>query len=115
MKNLFLEIYPNEIQIDTGILISVIAIILVFLVLAIIIAAVSVMQFVFIKKTIGDKEEKQVAKVENKVESKKAVKQPAKNVEILDDDMRVAALIATIDYANETKKDVRLVSIKQIG
>lgn len=114
MKNLFLEIYPNTIEIETGLLISIIAIVLVFLVLAIIIAAVSVMQFIFIKKNLGEKEE-QVAKVENKEAPKQVAKNTVKNIEILDDDMRVAVLVATIDYANETKKDVRLVSIKQIG
>ena len=51
---------------------------------------------------------------------KKEVKAPVQSVsnkstDIKDEDMMVAALIATIDYANETKKDVRLVSIKQIG
>lgn len=35
--------------------------------------------------------------------------------DITDEDMMVAALIATIDYAEETKKDVRLLSIRQIG
>ena len=34
---------------------------------------------------------------------------------ITDPDMMVAALVATIDYHDETKKDVRLVSIKQIN
>ena len=54
-----------------------------------------------------------------KVQEVKPVKQVKKAVnkmtDINDEDMMVAALIATIDYANETKKDVRLVSIKQIG
>ncbi len=35
--------------------------------------------------------------------------------DIKDEDMMVAALVATIDYHEETKKDVRVVSIKQIG
>ena len=35
--------------------------------------------------------------------------------DITDEDMMVAALIATIDYRNEVKTDVRLVSIKQIN
>jgi predicted membrane protein len=34
--------------------------------------------------------------------------------DITDEDMMVAALIATIDYVRQTKKDVRLLSIKQI-
>ncbi len=35
--------------------------------------------------------------------------------DITDEDMMAAALVATIDYAEETKKDVRLLSIRQIG
>ncbi len=40
---------------------------------------------------------------------------PLKLEDIKDDDMMVAALVATIDYASDGKTDVRLVSIKQIG
>ena len=35
--------------------------------------------------------------------------------DIKDEDMMVAALVATIDYHNETNEDVRVVSVKQIG
>ncbi|MDD3999325.1 MAG: hypothetical protein PHX62_00315 [Bacilli bacterium] len=35
--------------------------------------------------------------------------------DITDEDMMVAALIATIDYAGASGKDVRLLSIRQIG
>ena len=35
--------------------------------------------------------------------------------DIKDEDMMVAALVATIEYHNETNEDVRVVSIKQIG
>ncbi|MFY9422451.1 MAG: hypothetical protein WBK54_03075 [Bacilli bacterium] len=34
--------------------------------------------------------------------------------DITDEDMMVAALVAAIDYAEETKKDVRLLSIREI-
>lgn len=41
---------------------------------------------------------------------------PALKLEdIKDEDMMAAALVATIDYHEETKEDVRVVSIKQIG
>ena len=41
---------------------------------------------------------------------------PALKLEdITDEDMMAAALVATIDYHEETKEDVRVVSIKQIG
>lgn len=36
-------------------------------------------------------------------------------VDITDEDMMVAALVATIDYHNETDEDVRVISVKQIG
>ena len=35
--------------------------------------------------------------------------------DIKDDDMMVAALVASIDYREETKENVRVVSVKQIG
>ena len=62
---------------------------------------------------------RKIVKNEKPLETKKenqqtSVKKTVKNTEIKDEDMMVAALIATIDYTNETKKDVRLVSIKQI-
>ncbi|MCI5744915.1 MAG: OadG family protein [Erysipelotrichaceae bacterium] len=41
--------------------------------------------------------------------------QNTSNVNIEDEDMMVAVLIATIDYRNEVKKDVRLVNVKRIG
>lgn len=50
---------------------------------------------------------------EQVVETKKT--KPFTLEDIKDEDMMVAALIATIDYADETKSDVRLISIKQIN
>jgi hypothetical protein len=44
--------------------------------------------------------------------------EPVKKIsieDIKDEDMMVAALVATIDYAEEVKTDIRLVSIKQIS
>ena len=61
----------------------------------------------------------------HKEEAKPVVKQQAPQVQaarpalkledIKDEDMMAAALVATIDYHEETKEDVRVVSIKQIG
>lgn len=36
-------------------------------------------------------------------------------MEEMDEDMQIAVLIATIDYQNETKKDVRLKNVRKIG
>lgn len=44
-----------------------------------------------------------------------AVRPALKLEDITDEDMMAAALVATIDYHEETKEDVRVVSIKQIG
>ena len=49
------------------------------------------------------------------IEEKQPVVVERKSVEIADDDMMAAVLVATIDYRNETKKDVKVVSVKQIG
>ncbi len=55
-----------------------------------------------------------------KEQSKPEVKpvEPVKSIsieDIKDEDMMVAVLVATIDYANDKNADVRLVSVKQIG
>ncbi len=94
-----------------SLLVSIVAIVFVFLILLIIILIISTMQKLFFSK---NKVKKEVA-VPVKKTVAPAAKKEVKNTEIKDEDMMVAALIATIDYANETKKDVRLVSIKQIG
>lgn len=43
------------------------------------------------------------------------VKKQVSIEDITDEDMMVAALIASIEYQEETQTDIRLVSIKQIG
>lgn len=62
--------------------------------------------FNFFKKKTVEKQVEETPKVERK---------PLTIEDITDEDMMVAALIATIDYATEVKTDVRLVSIKQIN
>ena len=113
LKNLFLAIYndgniydtPETIGFGKALLISLVAILIVFVVLIIIIGAVKLMEIVYKKFA---KQEEQVEKSEQPVEE-------VKNTTIEDDDMMVAALIATIDYSNEVKTDVKLKSIKRIG
>ena len=82
-----------------------------FSVLLLIIIIINLLQkLLFTKKDVKNEKPLETKK-ENQQTS---VKKTGKNTEIKDEDMMVAALIATIDYTNETKKDVRLVSIKQI-
>ena len=101
---MFLAIYEGPIEVVTGLLIALIAIALVFAVLLIIIGSINILKLAGNKSTVEVKEE-----------VKKPAPAVAKNTESKDEDMMVAALVATIDYSNETKKDVKLVSIKQIG
>lgn len=113
--NLFLKIYddgniyenPDTINFGKALLISLIAILIVFAVLILIIGAVKLMEVVYKKATKNKK-----APVEE-VNDSPVVEE--KNTTIEDDDMMVAALIATIDYSSEVKTDVKLKSIKRIG
>lgn len=85
-----------------ALLISIIAILTVFAILFIIVLSVNVL------KLVG-KGKEEVATISTPTVNKKLTLS-----DIKDEDMMVAALIATIDYNNETKKDARLVSIKEI-
>ena len=111
----FLAMFPAEYEwgFFETLLVSLVAIAFVFLILFVIILCVGAMQKLF----FGNKKEKaqEVVKAPVAKPAASVAKKEVKNTEIKDEDMMVAALIATIDYANETKKDVRLVSIKQIG
>ena len=93
---------------DAG-LIAVVCIIIVFGMLALLWGIVSLFKYI-------------PSKQENAQPAKQEVKQPVVQQQkaftmddIKDEDMMVAALVATIDYHNETKEDVRVVSVKQIG
>jgi len=105
-KMLFGAIYtPEQIEnfnIVDGLTPSLIAILIVFAVLVIIILCVNLLKLVNKKETIEE-------------ELVEASKKAFTAEDITDEDMMAAALVATIDYASETKKDVRLVSIRQIS
>ena len=100
----FLALLPEKIEFTTGLLVALLAIAIVFSVLVLVIFCVKFL-YVFFKNKKD--------KVEEVIETPKAP--VVKSTEIKDEDMMVAALIATIDFNNETKEDARLVSIKQIG
>ena len=102
----------EEITIGKGALYSLLSIVLVFLILLIIIGITSLiykmMGLFALKKELDETKEKakksytSIAKIESS------------STEIEDDDMMVAVLIASIDYQEEIKKDVRLVSVRKI-
>ena len=98
----------GSVSFGQALLIALVAILIVFVVLCLIIGSIKLLQL-FVKK-FSKKETK--AEV---VEESKPVENTNDNLEIEDDDMMAAVLVATIDYANETKKDVKLKSVKRIG
>jgi Na+-transporting methylmalonyl-CoA/oxaloacetate decarboxylase gamma subunit len=86
-----------------GLEISLFSIFIVFLLLSIVTLAISLLKHITVKeKPQAKKEEKTITK-------------PISLSDIKDEDMMVAALVASIDYYNEIKKDVRVVSIKEIS
>ena len=92
----------ENISVGEGSVLSLIAILIVFVILVVIIF------FVWLLSNIKFKEETPAKSVSN-------VKKLTID-DIKDEDMMVAALVATADFVDETKqKDARLVSIKKIG
>lgn len=97
----------ENISFPQGALFSLIAILIVFLVLAILVLLISLLSKFKFK---DGKKEKVAAPVVSAPQKKFSV------ADIKDEDMMVAALVATADFIEETKKtDARVVSIKQIG
>ncbi len=90
-----------------GLLISLIAIVIVFAILVIICFSVNILKLVSKKS----KKESAQEKVESVVSEPKKISAE----DIKDDDMMAAVLVATIDFVSENKKDARVVSVKQIG
>lgn len=84
-----------------GLLISLFSILIVFLMLGVVALAIGLLKYIV-------------------VPTKDVVEQPIiqkaiQLSDIKDEDMMVAALVASIDYYNEIKQDVRIVSIKEIA
>ena len=100
----------TTITVGEGALYSILAIAMVFAILLIIIGITTL---VFKLTGLFDlKKELDAAKKGAKGEVAPA---SSKEVEIKDDDMMAAVLVATIDYRLTHKSDVRVVSVKQIN
>lgn len=85
-----------------GLLISLFSIITVFLILGFVALSISLLKYIVIEKKSVETPEI------------KTIKKSISLSDIKDEDMMVAALVASIDYYNEINKDVRIVSIKEI-
>ena len=89
-------------------IVAVVCMAIVFGMLALIAGIISLFKF------IAPKEEAKPV-VKPNAPQVQAARPALKLEDIKDEDMMAAALVATIDYHEETKEDVRVVSIKQIG
>ncbi len=94
-----------DITVADGAFFSIIAMLIVFAVLTILVICIAILsKFKF--KENKKEEPVPVAVVQKKLSVE----------DIKDEDMMVAALVATVEFIEETKKtDARVVSIKQIG
>lgn len=98
-------LYARYVTFGEGAVVTVVCILIVFTMLAILWGITSLLKIVNKKKEEEPKVETQVVEQPKQVFTMNDIK---------DDDMMAAALVATIEYHNETKKDVRVVSIKEI-
>ena len=88
----------------TGGIVAVVSILMVFLILVLIIFLTEL-----VAKAMGNDEEKEETVVETK-----AVTHSVEHLDLNDEDATVAALVASIDYRNKTKKNIRVVSIREV-
>ena len=112
MDNIYAIIDGNQVgNLSDGALVTLISILMVFVILLIIIGITTL-----IFKAIGlfemKKEIDEYKKTGGYKEEETEVEKP--NIDIKDEDMMVAVLVASIDYQNEIKKDVRLVNVKEL-
>ncbi len=109
METLLLSLIDgNGNNLGDGGLVSILAILLVFSILAIIIAVTFV-----VGKGI-EKYSLKTSEIKTEVVATKAQSEQKQNADLSDEDAVVAALVASIDYRNEIKKDIKVVSIKEI-
>lgn len=98
-------VYARYINYAEGGIIVLVCMAIVFLMLALLYGITSLLKYLAPKTKTQVKEE--VVPTQSQVK-------PFTMEDITDEDMMVAALVATIDYHNECKEDVRVVSIKEI-
>lgn len=101
-------LYARYITLGDAGLVALVCILIVFCMLALLWGIVSLFKFFAPKE--------KVAPAKTTVTPKQNAPQKAFTMaDITDEDMMVAALVASIDYRNQTKENVKVVSIKQIG
>ena len=101
-----MNILGHDIGLGNAAIYSLVAIVLVF---AVLIILIGITYLVFKLLDLFESRKK------NGVESKNIEEKSNKPVEIDDEDKMVAVLVASIDYQNEIKKDVKVVSVKELN
>ena len=101
-------VYGYYINFVQAILVALVCIVIVFSMLALLWGLVSLLRF-FVPK-----QKEQAKSVEAVKPAPTPVKKAISLEDIKDEEMMAAALVATIDYHEETQEDVRVVSIKEI-
>lgn len=103
-------LYARYITLADACLITVVCILIVFSMLALLWGIVSLFKFIAPKEEVKTEVKKAVSN-----QQISASKKVFTMNDITDEDMMAAALVATIDYHNETGENVRVVSVKHIG
>ncbi len=88
----------------TGGIVAVVSILMVFMILVLIIFLTEL-----VAKAMGNDEKEEETKVEAP-----AAAPVVSHLDLNDEDATVAALVASIDYRNKTKKNIRVVSIREV-
>lgn len=101
-------VYAYYIDFGQAVLVAIVCIAIVFSMLLLLWGIVSLFKF------IAPKQKQQQVQPKAAPAAKAPVKKAISLADIKDEEMMAAALVATIDYHEETKEDVRVVSIKEI-
>lgn len=110
MNNLIFFVNKTDsMDIGTGTIYSIVAVIMVF---AILLVIIGIMELIFRLTDMINLKKTNNAPIN--VENENVSQSINHEVVIEDDDMMAACLVASIDYRNETKKDVKVVSIKKL-
>ena len=97
----------NERNFGEGAIVGLVAILMVFMVLLVIILIASLVSAI-----INKVEMKKVTQT-NKQEKETKTQTTSLKIDVNDEDMMAAILVATIDYRNEVKEDVKVVSVRR--
>ena len=116
MNNLFLAIdKSSSVSISDGALYSILAIIMVFAILLIIIGITTlIFKLTGLFELKAELDKAKESKETATINTNNVQKQISEHVVIKDDDMLAAVLVASIDYQNQIKKDVKVVYVNEL-